>query len=142
VTPGYIEEGRKHILQDKVFPEYVSVLRIHGPFMFGTTDLLGEETAELSAYAPVVILRLRNMTAIDATGLHALVAFHDRLKRSGRPLILCGARRQPARFLARGEFIEHIGRHNIQPHIEGALARAGEIYKASLARSEATAGNS
>src|ERR1700683_3739026 len=117
-TPDYIEEGRKHILQDKDFPGYVTVLRIHGPFMFGTTDLLVEETADLSPYAAVVILRLRNMTAIDATGLHALEAFCERLKRSARPLILCGARRQPAKFLLRGEFIEHIGRDNIQPHID------------------------
>jgi SulP family sulfate permease len=122
-------------LQDKVIPDYVTVLRIHGPFMFGTTDLLAEETADLSRYAPVVILRLRNMTAIDATGLHALEAFCDRLKRSGRPLILCGARRQPAKFLARGEFIEHIGRDNIQPHIDGALSRAVEIHGSEVIRS-------
>src|ERR1700729_3052038 len=60
VTPEYIEEGRKHILQDKNFPKYVTILRIHGPFMFGTTDLLMEETADISGYEPIVILRLRN----------------------------------------------------------------------------------
>ncbi len=130
VTPEYIEEGRKQILQDKKFPDYVTVLRIHGPFMFGTTDLLLEETADLSRYAPIVILRLRNMTAIDGTGLHALEVLCDRLKRSGRPLILCGARRQPAQFLRRADFVEHIGKDNIQPHIDGALARARGTHEA------------
>ena len=130
VTAEYIEEGRKHILQDKDFPGYVTVLRIHGPFMFGTTDLLMEETADLTGYAPIVILRLRNMTAIDGTGLHALKVLCDRLKRSGRPLILCGARRQPAKSLKRAEFVEHIGQDNIQPHIDGALARARQAYEA------------
>ena len=79
--------------------QYVTILRIHGPFLFGTTDKLVDATADLSKFAPIVILRLRNMTAIDATGLHALEAFSDRLKKSGRTLILCGARHQPAQFL-------------------------------------------
>ena len=72
VTPKYIEEGRLHILQDKEVPPFVTILRIHGPFLFGTTSSLDEATADLSQFAQVVILRLRNMTALDATGLHAL----------------------------------------------------------------------
>jgi sulfate permease, SulP family len=71
VTDEYIEHGRSHILQDKSVPDYVSILRIHGPFLFGTTDKLAEATEDLSKLAPIVVLRLRNMTAIDATGLHA-----------------------------------------------------------------------
>jgi SulP family sulfate permease len=129
VTSEYIEDGRPHILQDKEVPDYVSILRIHGPFLFGTTEKLMEETADLSRLAPIVILRLRNMTAIDATGLHALEMLSDRLKRSGRKLLLCGARHQPARFLKRAEFIEHIGKDNIQPHVLAALERAEQIFR-------------
>ena len=40
VTPEYIEAGRPHILQDKVIPDYVAIFRIHGPFLFGSTDKL------------------------------------------------------------------------------------------------------
>ena len=129
VTKEYIEDGRPHILQDKDVPPYVTILRIHGPFLFGTTEQLAQETANLSQFAPIVILRLRNMTAIDATGLHALEMFCDRLKKSGRTLVLCGARRQPALFLEQAEFIEHIGRENIQPHVQDALQRALRIYE-------------
>ena len=86
VTPEYIEDGRAHVLQDKHVPSYVTILRIHGPFLFGMTDKLADATADLSAFTPIVILRLRNMTAIDATGLHALETLGDRLKRSGRAL--------------------------------------------------------
>jgi SulP family sulfate permease len=129
VTTEYIEDGRAHILQDKDVPVYVTILRIHGPFLFGATDLLASETADLSKFAPIVILRLRNMTAIDATGLHALETFCDRLKKSGRTLILCGARRQPAEFLEQSEFIDHIGKENIHPHVESALQRARVLYE-------------
>ena len=71
VTDEYIERGRVHTLQDKDVPDYVSIVRIQGPFLFGTTEKLAEETADVSRFAPIVVLRLRNMTAIDATGLHA-----------------------------------------------------------------------
>ncbi len=91
VTREYIEAGHAHVLQGKDLPDYVTILRIHGPFLFGMTDKLLDATADLDAFAPIVILRLRNMNAIDATGLHALERLSDRLKRSGRTLVLCGA---------------------------------------------------
>ena len=130
VTDEYIERGRAHILQDKHVPEYVSILRIQGPFLFGTTEKLAEETEDISRFAPIVVLRLRNMTAIDATGLHALEQLADRLKRSGRTLLLCGALPQPRKILRQAEFVEHVGKDNVLPHITAALRRAEELFKA------------
>jgi SulP family sulfate permease len=127
VTAEYIEHGRAHILQDKDVPPYVAILRIHGPFLFGTTDKLAEETADLEKFPAVIVLRMRNMTAIDATGLHALELFSDRLRKTGRTLLVCGAREQPARMLQQAEFIRHIGKENILPHVEAALERAREV---------------
>jgi len=127
-TPDYITAGQVHSLQGKDVPPYVTILRIHGPFLFGMTDKLADATADLDALKPIVILRLRNMTVIDATGLHALEQLSARLRRSGRTLLTCGARHQPARFLAKAAFIEEIGRENIQPHVEAALARAREVH--------------
>jgi SulP family sulfate permease len=127
VTAEYIEEGRLHILQDKEVPPYVTILRIHGPFLFGTTDKLEEATANLKPFAPVVVLRIRNMTALDATGLYALERLADRLKKSGRTLLLCGAREQPERLLTQAEFVEHVGSENILPHVAAALERARQI---------------
>lgn len=127
VTDDYIEKNRPHILQDKVVPPYVSILRIHGPFLFGTTDKLADETANLTALAAVVILRLRNMTAIDGTGLYELEVLSSRLKESGKTLLLCGARDQPASLINHSQFVKHIGKENILPHVEGALRRAQEI---------------
>jgi SulP family sulfate permease len=134
VTPEYLVEGRAHILQDKDIPSYVSILRIHGPFLFGMTDKLAEATENLDEFGSVVILRLRNMTAIDSTGLHALEGLSDRLRKSGRTLVLCGARRQPAAFLDRAEFIEHVGAENVTPHVQAALVRARQIEAVRLER--------
>ncbi len=67
------------------------------------------------------------MTAINATGLHALEVFSDRLTKAGKTLLLCGARNQPAKLLAQSDFVAHIGEKNILPHVEAALQRATEI---------------
>jgi len=127
VTSEYLHEGRAHTLQDKKIPANVTILRIHGPFLFGTTEKLAEATPNLASFAPVVILRLRNMTAIDATGMHALEQFADRLRHAGKTLLLCGARDQPARLLSQSDFIRHVGKENLLPHVQAALARASEI---------------
>jgi SulP family sulfate permease len=124
VTPDYVEHGRPHILQDKIIPPYVAVFRIHGPFLFGATDKLDDLTHRLAELPPVVVLRLRNMTAIDATGLQALEHCADLVHASGRGLILCGAPEQPALLMRQAEFEQHVGAENICPHIAQALERA------------------
>lgn len=140
VTDDYIEEGRAHTLQDKDVPPYVTILRIHGPFLFGVTDKLLDATTDLQTFAPIVVLRLRNMTAIDMTGLHALERLHDRVVASGRTLLLCGARDQPGAFLQQSEFVHEIGQENILPHVEAAIARAEAIHAAETAGSASPGG--
>ena len=127
VTPEYLRDGLAHVLQDKEIPPNTAILRIHGPFLFGATQKLEAATADLSLFPAIVILRLRNMTALDATGLHALEVFADRLRGSGRTLLLCGARDQPAELLARTDFVQEVGRENILPHVQAALLRAREL---------------
>ena len=127
VTEEYLQDGKVHILQDKEIPPNVAILRIHGPFLFGTTQKLEDATENLGGLPSIVILRLRNMTAIDATGVHAIERFAERLRRTGRMLLVCGARDQPAELLARSEFVDDVGRENILPNVESALARARTI---------------
>jgi SulP family sulfate permease len=124
VTPDYLEKGWQHILQDKKIPPYATIFRIHGPFLFGSTDKLEEISERLDQLPPVVILRLRNMTAIDATGLHAILELAGRLKASRRALILCGAPWQPQKMMRRAEFERLIGAANICENVEDALERA------------------
>jgi SulP family sulfate permease len=127
VTDEYIRDGLSHSLQGRIIPPYVTLLRIHGPFLFGTTEKLVEATTNVEAFQPVVILRLRNMTAIDATGIHAIESFAKRLTESGRTLLLCGAMEQPSKLLQQPRFLDHVGRENIMPNIQTALDRAREL---------------
>ena len=132
VTREYLTEGMAHTLQDKEIPPNTTILRIHGPFLFGTTEKLIDATANLNALDKIVILRLRNMTALDATGLHAIEQLARRLHVSGRTLVLCGAREQPARFLAQADFVQRVGAENIVPHVRAALDRAAQIDAAQI----------
>jgi len=127
VTPEYIRRGGQHVLQGKHIPDYVTIFRIHGPFLFGSTDKLTNAAAHVPDMTPIVILRLRNMTAIDATGLRAIQDFADGLHASGKTLLLCGALPQPAHLMEAAEFHRHVGAENILPHVEAALKRAEEI---------------
>ena len=129
VTDDYIEDGRVHILQDKDIPEYAAVYRIHGPFLFGVTDKIAAVTENLTELPPIVIVRLRNMTAIDATGIAALEELADQLHKSGRAMLICGARSQPAALMQEAGFDRHVGAENICENITEALKRAEEIYR-------------
>jgi sulfate permease, SulP family len=129
VTTDYVEDGRQHILQDKEIPPYVAIFRIHGPFLFGAADKMETVIQKLSELPPVIILRLRNMTAIDATGLQVLENFADAVRDAHKVLLLCGALEQPAQLMQQAEFEEHVGKYNICGSITEALERAGEVYE-------------
>lgn len=128
VTADDVRDGYAHILQDKDIPPFVSIFRIQGPFLFGATDKVREIESRIEELPPVVILRLRHMTALDATGLHALEEIARKLRESGRSLIVCGAPPQPARLMRRSEFERHVGSANVCGDVVSALARAKEIH--------------
>ncbi len=129
VTGTLVEEGRLHSLQGVTIPGYAAVFRIHGPFLFGATDKLESITDHLSTLPPIIIVRLRHVPAMDASGLQALEDLADQVRLSGRTLLLCGARQQPAHLMRRAAFHEHVGHANILPHVHDALARARVLAK-------------
>jgi len=134
VTDDYVEDGRVHILQDKDIPYYATIFRIHGPFLFGATDKIEIVTANMHKLPPIVVIRLRNMTALDATGLFALEEVARNLQKSGRTLILCGAREQPAQLIHQAEFEDVVGAENICENVQVALQRAEDIFEQLEAR--------
>jgi len=78
-------------------------------------------------------VRLRNMTAIDATGIAALEELAEILHKSGRSMLVCGARPQPAALMQEAGFDRHIGAENICANIEEALKRAEQLKTKRLA---------
>ena len=131
ITQDEMERGRVHRVEEQTIPEYVAIFRIHGPFLFGSAEKLAAVGDRARSLPPVVVLRLRDMTAIDATGLTAIEDLADRLQDSGRTLLLCGAMGQPALLMRQAEFDRHIGHANICSNIGEALDRARAIHAAT-----------
>ena len=120
-------------VQGKDIPPYVAIFRIHGPFLFGATEKIDEIRRQLASLPPIAVLRLRNMTAIDSTGLQALQRLAEEVRGSGRTLLLCGARAQPARLMAQASFAQHVGEESICPHVSAAIERARAVHEQDLA---------
>jgi len=131
VTGAEVEAGRVHVLQDKHIPEYVTIFRVHGPFLFGGTDKLQAVMDRVAELPLVVVFRLRNMTAIDATGLRALEDAASTLRQTGRTAVFCGARPQPRAVLEQAGFAAAVGEENVCPNVSVALKRAEQIWRAN-----------
>lgn len=128
VTEEHVAEIREHSLHDRKIPDYVSVFRIDGPFLFGGTDKVDQIRERISSLPEIIVLRLRDMTAIDSTGLQALEELADHAQETGRHLLLCGARPQPSRLMRQAEFERHVGQNNICRNIGVALDRAAQLH--------------
>jgi SulP family sulfate permease len=105
----------------------VEVYEIAGPFFFGVADRLKSVLEGIERPPRVFILRMRHVSAIDATGLYALELFFDRCRRGGTTLVLSGVQPQPARALAKAGLAQRIGPENIYEKIEDAFCRAEEF---------------
>lgn len=105
-------------------PDGVAVFEINGPFFFGAATTFKEQVESVLGQPKVLILRMRNVPAMDSTGLHALGEVVHRTRRAGALLLLTGVHSQPMIALGRSELLEVIGEDSIFPTLDDALARA------------------
>ena len=122
-------EGSQHSLVGREVPKGVLIFRVFGAFFFGVVDKLDDELKRAKMEPEILILRMRKVLAIDATGLQALKDLHHKLKTKGKHLILSAPHTQPLAVMINAGFIEEIGEENVCPHIAAALARARVILK-------------
>jgi SulP family sulfate permease len=120
-------EGSQHSLVGKEVPKGVLIFRVFGAFFFGVVDKLDTELKRAKQEPEVLILRVRKVLAMDATGLQALEDLHLKLKKKGKHLILSAPHTQPLAVMINSGFIDRLGEENVCPDIGAALARAREI---------------
>ena len=113
-------------------PVGVEVYDVYGPLCFGTSEKLRAIVARMRQPARVLILRLRHVSAIDATGLHGIVELYKECATAGMQLILSGAQAHVMRKLRRWPENAVIGQENIVRNIDRALKRASEILNTSV----------
>lgn len=121
-SPGQTTAGR-------VIPPGVMVFRVFGAFFFGAADKLETSLRRAGQLPDVLILRMRDVLAMDATGLDALEDLQEKIKQHGKQLILCGPHSQPLFALTRAGFLDRIGMDNVCGDMDAALARARQILE-------------
>jgi SulP family sulfate permease len=113
----------------KVIPEGVLVFRVFGAFFFGAADKLESSLRRAGGLPEVLILRMRDVLALDATGLDALEDLMEKLRIKKKDLILCGPHSQPLFALTRAGFMERLGEQNVCGDMESSLARARQLME-------------
>jgi len=108
-------------------PQGIEAFEINGSFCFGAAHTFAETLATTRGRARVVILQMRHVLAIDATGLQALEDIAARLRRHGGTLLLVGVHAQPLVAIERSGTLDRIGAANLFLDFEAALKRANEM---------------
>ena len=108
-------------------PKGVTVFEINGPFFFGAVETFRETLDTLGERPRVLIVRMRDVHALDSTGMHALRDVVKRSRRTGTEVVLSDVQPQPRAALEASGILEEIGPANAAIDIDDALARAYEL---------------
>ena len=111
----------------KVVPNNATVYEISGPLFFGAADKI--LNIRLKEKYNVLILRMRSVTALDATALHFLEQFYEKCEKKGITLVLSHVNEQPMHAMKKAGFDVLVGEANFCAHIDDALKRAEELKK-------------
>ena len=106
-------------------PKNTVVYEISGPLFFGAADKILNITVDDKDNA--LILRMRSVTALDATALHSLEELYEKCRKKNITLILSHVNEQPMRSMQKAGFDKLIGKDNLCAHIDDALKRAEEL---------------
>ncbi len=114
-------------MSKRKIPKGVMVFEAEGAFFFGSANIL-RDTLNLGMKAPqVLILRMRHVLVLDATGIRVLEDLRHSCVKSGTTLILSGIHAQPLFALQQSDLFANYGEKNIVENIDQALDRAKEI---------------
>ncbi|HLU89508.1 MAG TPA: SulP family inorganic anion transporter [Cyclobacteriaceae bacterium] len=123
------DEDKETLFEEELvkIPEGVQLYEIYGPLFFGASQKFQEVISDLHQRPEILILRLRHVPFIDATGINRLVEMCQSLQAKGTVVILSGANEEVKKELANAGVGELLGKNNIHDHILKAVQRAQEI---------------
>ena len=113
-------------VRHRAVPDGVEVYEVNGPFFFGAAETFKDTLGQIARKPKVLIIRMRNVPAIDSTGLHALKDVVHRTRRDGTLVLLSDVHTQPLVALGRSAVLEEVGEENLFGNLDDALDRARE----------------
>ncbi|MDB4874113.1 MAG: sulfate transporter [Gemmatimonadetes bacterium] len=105
-------------------PPGVEVYEINGPFFFGAAEAFKDTLARVARKPKVLIIRMRQVHALDSTGMHALRDVVHRTRGDGTRVLLADVQRQPLAALSGSPVLEEIGPENVFGNLDDALSAA------------------
>jgi sulfate permease, SulP family len=126
LADGDEDENDPNAIRQRVVPTGVEVFEISGPFFFGAAEQFKDTLNQVARKPKVIIIRMRDVPAIDSTGLHILHELSRRYRREGTLLVLSDVHAQPMFAIVRHDMLEDFGANNLFGNIDDALNRARE----------------
>jgi sulfate permease, SulP family len=120
------EENDPNSVRRREIPPGVEVFEINGPFFFGAAEQFKDTLGQIAKNPKVLIIRMRDVPAIDSTGLHALHELARRCKHDRTLLLLSDVHAQPMFALVRSDMLAELGEQNLFGNLDDALDRARE----------------
>ena len=106
-------------------PKEIRVYEMNGPLFFGASDIIANITVK--GYTKCLVLRMRGVSAIDATAMNALEGLCDKCAENGITVVFSHVNKQPLHAMQKAGLYKKVGKENFKPHITEALARAYEV---------------
>ena len=119
-------------IDHKLVPDGVEVYEINGPFFFGAVEKFKEATKIIEKPPLVRIIRMRNVPAIDATGLHVIEDILDSSNKAGTNVLFSGVHAQPLMAFTNSGLLKKIGEQNIFSNIDEALKTSDKLIKEQI----------
>jgi SulP family sulfate permease len=116
--------GDANGVRRRTVPDEVEIFEVNGPFFFGAAETFRDTLSQIGRHPGVLIVRLRNVPAIDSTGLHVLKELVHRARREGTLVLLSEVHMQPLVAISRSALLEDIGEANLLDSLDDALDRA------------------
>jgi SulP family sulfate permease len=108
-------------------PEGVEIYEINGPFFFGAAETFKDTLAKIAGTPLVLIIRMRDVLALDSSGMHALKEVVHRTRSEGTAVLLSDVHMQPLTALTGSPVLKEIGTDNVFATLDEAVARAREL---------------
>jgi len=121
------ESSDPNSIEKRTVPDGVEVFEINGPFFFGAASKFKEQLKIVENPPKILIIRMRNVPAIDATGLQILKELHLDSRKNGTHIILSDVHTQPLYAMTQAGIFDLYGEENIYGNIDDSLDRAREI---------------
>ena len=116
-------------ISDLEVPAGVEVFEIYGSLFFGAIERFKDAIRRIEKSPKVLIIRMRNVVAIDASGLQTLEELLESCHRKNMSLLLSGVAPQPIAAMRQSGLLGRLGEENALDNIYEALSRAKAIIE-------------